>query len=57
MFEGAAQRFLTLLILVALGWMIYQKTQGKNVLENIKGKLGGGTTDFVKSDMLGKGKL
>ena len=57
MFEGAAQRALTLLILISLGWMIYQKSKGKNVLENIRGKLGGGTTDFVKSDMLGKGKL
>lgn len=58
MFEGALDRFLILLILATIGWMIYAKRQGKDVLANIKGKVGGGMgKDFVKSNMLGKGKL
>lgn len=58
MFEGAGQRFLTLLILITIGWMIYAKRQGKDVLANLKGKIGGGMgKDFVENNMLRKGKL
>ncbi len=58
MFEGAGQRVLTLIILISLGWLIYSQAKGKNILESIRGKMGGGGTTInpPKITMLGKVK-